>query len=157
MKLTPEGDPIWTYPSPVEDGNLHIALNASNDLYIGGDIKEAGSRVAIFKYENLNVTHTEADKQLIQTFLLHQNYPNPFNPSTRIRFEIPEAAQTSLVVHDVRGHEVAWLVQEQRSAGAHEVFWHGVDQAGKKVSTGVYFARLQAGQHSQAIKMLLLK
>lgn len=156
-KFTPEGIPIWTSPSPVEDGSLSIALNDMNDFYVGGDVLGDQRVAAVFKFGNLNVTDTQEDRQGIRLFKLHNNYPNPFNPSTRIRFELPEEAETSLTVYDVRGHEIAHLVQGLRQAGSHVVQWEGVDRQGSRVSTGVYFARLQSGNYSKTIKMLYLK
>jgi hypothetical protein len=89
-------------------------------------------------------------------FYLAQNYPNPFNPSTKINFSIPNVgsglALSVLKVYDVLGNEVATLVDEYRSAGSYEV-----DFDASKLSSGVYFYRLQAGTYVQSKKMTLLK
>jgi hypothetical protein len=85
-------------------------------------------------------------------FELHQNYPNPFNPSTTIQFDIPKAAFVTLKVYNVLGQEVATLVNEKREAGRYEVEFDG-----SKLTSGVYFYRLQAGSFVQTRKMILLK
>ena len=89
-------------------------------------------------------------------FYLAQNYPNPFNPSTKINFSIPNVgaglALSVLKVYDVLGNEVATLVDEYRSAGSYEVEFDA-----SKLSSGVYFYRLQAGTYVQSKKMTLIK
>ena len=92
-----------------------------------------------------------------QSFMLSQNYPNPFNPMTHIRYSLPENGDVSLIVYDVLGREVVELVNDHRSVGNYETIWYGLDGRGRQVSTGVYFARLQAGRQSDIIKMLFLK
>ena len=88
---------------------------------------------------------------------LQQNYPNPFNPSTTIRYGLPSDSNVSLVVYDVRGELVQTLKSEPQSAGWHEVTWGGESSNGRGLSTGIYFARLVTGDHSEVIKMLYLK
>jgi len=90
-------------------------------------------------------------------YVLDQNYPNPFNPSTTIRYGLPEEANVSLVIYDVRGQVVQTLESGHQSAGWYDVVWNGHTADGKTISTGIYFARLVAGEYSQVVKMLYLK
>ena len=89
---------------------------------------------------------------LLSELKLHPAHPNPFNPVTTISFDLPEACDISLVVYDVSGREVARLVDEFKSAGAHEVIFDG-----SNLSSGIYFARLQMDRVSLTKKMLLVK
>jgi hypothetical protein len=95
--------------------------------------------------------------EIPNTFALMQNYPNPFNPSTTIEFQLPANGNVELKVYDVAGREVATLVNEMRNAGNHRIVWNAVDNQGVKVSSGVYFYRISAGQFNQIKKMVLLK
>ena len=92
----------------------------------------------------------EFNKKL--SYKLRQNYPNPFNPVTTIEFEIPEREFVSLKVYDVRGSEVANLVDGEKSAGSYKVRFNAY-----KLSTGIYFYRLQAGSYVDVKKLLLLR
>jgi hypothetical protein len=83
---------------------------------------------------------------------LLQNYPNPFNPSTGIRFRLQKSAFVTLAVIDLLGRHVATLVQEQKEAGEHAARF---DAAG--LASGVYFCRLQAGETSRTMKMVLMR
>ncbi len=88
----------------------------------------------------------------IKTFGLYQNYPNPYNPSTTINFQIPKAGFVTLKVYDILGREVATLVNGNKPAGKYSVTFNG-----SKLSTGVYFYRLQSGSSISIKKMVILK
>ena len=91
------------------------------------------------------------------TFTLENNYPNPFNPSTTIRYNIPAAGYVRLRVFDVVGREVASLVDGVQSAGSYAVNWHGTDDAGRSVASGVYFYTLESLGQQTTKRMVLLK
>ncbi len=95
--------------------------------------------------------------QAPEGFRLAQNYPNPFNPSTAIRFNLPLAAEASLVVYDLIGREVVRLVDGNITAGYFEVMWNGRSGDGREMAAGIYIARLTAPGFSKSIKMVLLK
>ncbi len=92
------------------------------------------------------------DDLIPRAYSLSQNYPNPFNPSTTIHYTLKEAALTTLSVYNIRGQQVAQLVNGQQSAGAYNV---NFDASG--LPSGMYFYRLESGDFSQAAKMILLK
>ena len=100
---------------------------------------------------------TTSDSLTPRVFSLNANYPNPFNPQTKISFSLPEPQDVRLTVYGVDGRKVATLVNETRSAGLHEVLWTGRDDAGRAVSSGTYFYRIDAGPYSQVRKMTLIK
>ena len=68
-----------------------------------------------------------------------------------------KGTQVRLQVFDIRGRVVRTLVNTKQSAGRYAVQWDGSDDAGKPVSSGVYFYRLQTAQFSQTHKMMMLK
>ncbi len=86
---------------------------------------------------------------------LHQNSPNPFNPSTTIAFELPVAGPVRLAVFDVRGRLVRTLAQGAMDAGSHDVQWDGRDTRNVRVSSGLYFYRLETTGASEVRKMVL--
>ncbi len=92
------------------------------------------------------------DKQFIKNYALMQNYPNPFNPATKIKYSIPKSGFVSLKVYDVLGREVATLANEQKSAGNYEVNFDA-----SKLSSGIYYYRISAGNYIATKKMILMK
>lgn len=87
-----------------------------------------------------------------QEYQLFQNYPNPFNPSTKIRFDLPNTAEVRLTVFDISGRQLSVLFNGKLQAGSYEYKW---DAAG--YASGVYFYRINAGQYSRTMKMMLIK
>lgn len=89
--------------------------------------------------------------------VLHQNAPNPFNPSTSIGFEMAKAGQVELTVYAASGRKVRTLVDGEKAAGRHTVRWNGLADNGSKVSSGVYFYRIEADGVSETRSMLIVK
>jgi len=85
-------------------------------------------------------------------FALEQNYPNPFNPSTKIKYQIPNASLVKLLVYDVLGNEVATLIDKEMQAGSYEV-----DFDASNLPSGIYFYTLNSGEFAKTRKMMLLK
>ncbi len=96
---------------------------------------------------------------LPKAFSLSQNSPNPFNPSTTIKYQVPEgqAAKVQIVVFNVRGQKVITLVNELKESGDFTVNWNGSNTSGQRVSSGVYFYRMSAGEFSAVRKMVIVK
>ncbi|MEA1997303.1 MAG: FlgD immunoglobulin-like domain containing protein, partial [Gemmatimonadota bacterium] len=96
---------------------------------------------------------------LPRSFSLSQNAPNPFNPSTTIGYCIPqgETVDVSLKIYNIRGGLVRTLVNATREPGAYEVYWDGTDKKGRRMSSGIYIYRIEAGSFVQTRKMVLLK
>ena len=84
-------------------------------------------------------------------------YPNPFNSQTVIRFALPHDGRTDLSIYNAQGQKIADLVGADRQAGIHTVHWDGKDAAGQGVASGVYFYRLQAREHVEVQKLMLLR
>lgn len=83
---------------------------------------------------------------------LGKNYPNPFNASTTLVFQLQQPAKAKLEIFDMLGRNVASLADGQMSAGTHRLVWN----AGQMAS-GIYIARLTAGDQVFTRKLLLIK
>ncbi len=97
------------------------------------------------------------DLPLPTEILLSQNYPNPFNPTTEIEYALPDARDVKLTVFNILGQNVKTLVSGSQEAGYHKVVWDGKNENGNSVPSGAYFYKLEAGNFSQSLKMVLLK
>jgi hypothetical protein len=89
--------------------------------------------------------------------LLRPNRPNPFNPETEIAFSLPAAGQARLSIHDAAGRLVALLADRPFDSVEQVLRWDGRDEAGGEAPSGVYFARLAAGEFTASKKMVLLR
>lgn len=93
----------------------------------------------------------------VRAIALAQNSPNPFNPSTLIQYEIPASGLVRLGVFDTRGNRIRTLVDEEKDAGRHSVRWNGLNERKQPVASGVYFYRLESGDHTETRRMILVK
>jgi len=85
---------------------------------------------------------------------LSGNYPNPFNSETTIRFNVSAESQVEITVYNVSGQTVNQYEFGKISAGTHSYRW---DAGGQKVTSGVYYYRIEADKSSIVSRMILLK
>ncbi len=95
---------------------------------------------------------------------LESNYPNPFSISgkrgsmgTTIAFTIPENENVKLTIYNIKGQKVKSLLDKACTKGRTSIIWNGTDNNNRKVSSGVYFYRLETKQKSINKKMILVK
>ena len=90
-------------------------------------------------------------------YALSQNYPNPFKTKTGIHYQLPQPNVVTIVIYNVSGQRIRTLVNEHKGAGFYTVHWNGQSQNGQKVSSGVYFCRMIAGEYTSVKKILLTR
>lgn len=116
----------------------------------------SGSYTYRLKQIDFNGTFTYSPEVEVEvaplTFNLGQNYPNPFNPSTKIKYDVPEAGNITLAVYNVVGEEVAVLVNGYTEAGSFDVTFDA-----SNLPSGVYLYKLQSDNSVQTKKMILMK
>ncbi len=144
----------YTYRTewPVILGDSPAVTGRSNN-YVGGNWAAAATDFhirVIVDYQILGVD--DGENQIPESFSLKQNYPNPFNASTVIEFAVTNPGEIELSVYNVLGQKVASLAKGHHDAGEYSVTWNAND-----VPSGVYFARVESADHSENIKMVLLK
>ena len=156
-KLSADGGTNWQFFAP--DGNWHAFYNPGQDLrwrsthLWGGMENPTVSEMAVSWVEE-EVSGVPAQSG----FALHGAAPNPFNPATTLSFEIPARMGVSLKVFDLTGGVVDVLVDGMTlDRGRHEVVWRGQDRSGRRVPSGAYFYRLEAGEYSAVRGMVLMK
>lgn len=100
-------------------------------------------------YENL--AGAVPDRRQVD-FILRQNYPNPFNETTTIEFDLLRSCRVRVVIYNVLGQEVAFLLDDTRQTGRNTIIWEA-----KNLASGVYIIRLIGENSVSTRKALLLK
>jgi len=92
-------------------------------------------------------------------FFLAPSRPNPVATGERVKFQfgLEKSGMTELSVYDVLGLKKATLCRESVSAGAHSFEWDCRDDGGRRVSAGVYFFRLKAGEREATGRLVVVR
>jgi hypothetical protein len=117
-----------------------------------GNYVFAPANTGVYRRDLNQVSVQNISTVVSDNFSLSQNYPNPFNPTTKIRFELPRASFVELKIYNSLGKEVESLVNEKLNAGVYEETFNA-----SKLTSGVYFYKITAGEFVQTKKMLLVK
>ena len=147
--------------------NMEVFLKAGTEEVVNakasarnthsGEVTEAitddDGRVVL---ENLVNTGIVSGGKLPEGYWLYQNYPNPCNGRTTVDYEVPKATDLSIIVYNMLGQKVKTLVDEQVNAGRHDAVWDGYNDAGRKVSSGVYVYSMSFDNNISSKKMLWL-
>jgi hypothetical protein len=172
LALDPTGNPVLagdTYSSdfPTTQGAYDTSQNGNVDAFVAKlRIWPRLFPVAEFGIDKnrsaptIETHSTDTDvtgKDVPIRYGLYQNVPNPFNPTTTIRFSIPMAGPLALTVHDVAGRLVATIADGVYQPGEFSAVWDGKDDARASAPSGIYFARLHAGEYVAVRKMVLLR
>ena len=138
-----------TYPLTVRVEGMDIRLMDETGKNVNVDLKSD---------ENVVISDATIQKLMVSGEVVHaeyslkQNYPNPFNPSTVISWQSPVGSRQTIKVFDVLGNEVTTLIDEYKPAGEYEVEFDA-----SRLSSGIYFYQLTAGEFVQTRKMILMK
>jgi len=90
-------------------------------------------------------------------FGLRPCYPNPFHGGTSLQLSLPAPADASVRIYSPGGRLVRTLHDGRLEAGSHTLDWDGSDSTGRRVASGVYFVRAQAGSREESRKVVLLR
>ncbi len=85
------------------------------------------------------------------------SFPNPFNPDTTLRFSLPEAAEITLDIYNVKGQKVRNVASGSYNSGTHTCNWDAKDSSGNRVASGLYFAILSYQGKQISRKLMLMK
>ncbi len=135
-------------------GNVNIMLTVVNLMDVFGNYN--------LQYESFNgvlvVTNlsTEDGTMIPDDFSMSTNYPNPFNPTTHLSFTVPIKANVSFRIYSILGKEVM-SVQAEYEPGVYQLEWHGRDQQGNRVPSGIYILKMESGHFLKIQKLTLLK
>jgi len=99
----------------------------------------------------------ETDDNSNFKFRLLQNYPNPFNSSTAIIFNLGKSGKVQIIIYNAGGQIVKQLCSRIYSKGSHQIIWHGMNNDGLPVVSGIYYAQIKAGSKQQIKKLILIR
>jgi photosystem II stability/assembly factor-like uncharacterized protein len=143
----------WKSETSTETSLRHLSLITKDNDILGWAVGKNG---VILYYREGIITDIKTEATKPDKFVLWQNYPNPFNPTTTIRYELPKTGKVVLTIYNLLGQEVKTLVNEIQTPGNKWITWHGRDNQGDVVGSGVYIYSIRTGSAIHARKMVRL-
>ncbi len=131
-----------------------VAAVLGNTIYVVGGRDANGNVLNTMERYLLSVD--AEDDATPDAFGLDAAYPNPFARQTTLTFRLDRPGPVTLTLYDVRGRQVAVLVDDNLPAGEHQAVWDGA-QAGRPLPAGVYVARLAGSGGNAITKITLLR
>ena len=83
--------------------------------------------------------------------------PNPLNPRTVLTFTLSRPGRVQVAVYDLQGRLVSRISDQVRSAGPQTLVWDGSNSRNARVSSGVYFFRIQAPEGQVVQRVAVVK
>jgi hypothetical protein len=154
----------WVHGGTYDDRAISVDLTADRGYVVAGRTESFGAgdydvwllRIATdpFGVEDNNVGQCP--------FNYIEIFPNPFHHNLEIRFVIQDSRsmieKPQLAVYDVCGKLVESLNLESCIVDhVSRIRWDGTDAAGRRVPSGVYFVKFEAGNYSTSDKVLLIR
>jgi hypothetical protein len=157
--VLPEQDYVFDYTSPnTYRLPFYDLLTSYYGAEAGPNWSSGGIKIKYYAGFRINPSSPDpigiepVSNVIPKEYNLNNNYPNPFNPSTKISFDIPNSAFTSLVIYDLLGRTVETLVDEYLKPGRYEVTWSAANYP-----SGVYYYKITSGEYTETKKMVLVK
>jgi len=158
------------------DGQLLVTFAGANPLSGSGSLVnlEFETLDGVFAQLPLTLAKVQINEKGITTIkselvriipdkmALLQNFPNPFNPETWIPYQLSKPNDVQIRIFNVSGQLVRTLSPGYQRAGVYAdknqaAYWNGRNETSERVSSGVYFYTIQAGDFSATRKMLIAK
>ena len=107
----------------------------------------------------LGAEEEEPEGNLPEVTGLKNNFPNPFNSSTSIQFQVraDQPLPISLRIYNLAGQLVRTVTTQRFSSGDYTLSWDGKDEAGRALSSGIYFCKLTCLDLQSVLRMTLLR
>lgn len=112
----------------------------------------SGNRVQQSKPLNTIENKSVKPSNIHYTYKLNLNYPNPFNPTTKIIYELEKPGFTKLSIFDILGRIVDIPINEYKKEGNYTFEYNA-----SRLSSGVYFYRLESSNFVDTKRMILIK
>ncbi len=175
----------FTYMAPAEKAPYFVVAlprpSAGAALYLHFAARDSKGRVFVHPHDaprslfslqpgdsTLRLIHGPGDStvrpwpEVPETFALRPLYPNPFpsagRPYTTVEIAIAEPTEVSLAIYDLMGRKVATIFDRRPLLPkVHRFSWHGKDDMGRVLPSGLYFCRVQAGGVTRVAKVLKVR
>jgi hypothetical protein len=137
QRFTVAGDPVDTIGGLIPEGAWGLTYDPAGYMWVSNQLTDS-----LYMISAPQAVTEDPWIDAPETTLL-QSQPNPFVSRTQISFSLGNEGPVILRIYDSRGALIRTLDYGHRSAGVHSATWDGANDAGVRLSKGVYFIRLE--------------
>jgi len=164
LTISPQNGSVWAG----ETGIIELGLKSAGSGGWAFDSGEYQAEISITYNDpdgeiHIPVTLTvtpnsvpgSSEDEPIVTGLSFSAFPNPFNSSTTIRFALSATSASfvvSMAIYSLDGRLIETMNLGRVEADEHSVVWNA-----EGLPTGVYIARLESGESTRTMKLILMR
>ncbi len=160
QKLTNAGTSSCRFPSILDNIADTVMVAYMIDLKAGfflyGENVATNNPIVVQKWPNPYVGGVSGEKHFRPAHAGISVSPNPFARDVHITYEVPRRSKATIEVYDPVGRLVRVIVAGQQDPGRFSAVWNGCDDAGNRVSPGVYFYRYSLDKERLTGKLMLI-
>jgi len=134
--------------SPDSIDVLDITVTGNNKIPFVGTIQVYANKVQTDELKIFEIT----------------TYPNPFYPnnskkenSSILTYKIEKRSKVKIAIYNSLGQFIKVLFDEEQNKGNYSVRWDGIDNNGKKVSSGTYLYMIEIDNKTIGKKIMVIK
>ncbi len=140
------------------DGDRWFCLSSNYDFLLTPVyVAREGNVVALSAPGSGEIVGIETEAEDLPAKTSVQAYPNPFNPEITLKLRLKESATVEMKIYDLKGRVVKHLHSGNLPAGTSNFRWSGRDDGGRKLSSGVYWAKAQIGDLAFTERLVMIK
>jgi len=81
----------------------------------------------------------------------------PLSQNALINYSVPYQIHVKIGIYDVSGRLVRTVVNDKVNPGRYSEQWLGIDNAGRRVASGIYFIKMETEDYKRTHKIVVLK
>lgn len=129
-----------------------VTADAGTDSKITVRLQINNEPVQVTQYNLVPENTTETPV----VYALNQNFPNPFNATTVIKYSLAAASPVVIRIFNALGQQVFLQDFGRQPAGYYDLIWHGNDNQGNRLPSGLYFYQISTERFSEIRKCVLI-
>lgn len=137
-------------------GQLDAGRLSGSNFVVNGGFWFGGGGTATSVESGTSGDGVNAPAGATLTFQLYPARPNPVVTQTLVAFDLASPSAVRVALYDVSGRLVRLLVDEPLPAGHQFRAWDRRNASGQSVPAGIYFLRLDAGEHHSHQKIVVI-
>jgi len=160
IKTNASGDTLWTrtYGGGGDEESSSVQQTSDGGYIIVGYTESYGAGGADVYLIKIKPEEGGIEEDInTGSFSLSSADPNPFTTKTTVRYELERAVNVNVSIYNMLGQRVRDLYLGRQSSGVHYVDWDGSGDVKGKLSTGIYFLRIEAGDKKASRKVMFVR